>query len=262
MNFLFSYLKGIAIGAGAILPGVSSGVLCVIFGIYDKLLNSILEFFKDIKSNFLFLFPIILGLGTGIVLFGNILFCLFETYPIQTSFSFIGLILGSIPLLLKEVHKKYSFRLSYLLYTMFSILITLILIMLEKNITYNVNNTNFIYLVICGFFMSIGVVVPGVSSTAILMCLGIYNIYLSSVSSMYFPVLIPMGIGLIIGGVLFLKIIQYLLKHYHIQTYYSIIGFVIGSVLIIYPGFTLDSSHIVGLLCCVIGFKVANLLEK
>lgn len=262
MGVLFNYLKGIGIGAGAILPGISSGVLCVILGIYDKLIDSVLNFFHDIRSNFLFLFPIALGVATGIVLFGNILFYFFEVYPVQTSFTFIGLILGSIPLLLKQAHEKQYFRLSYLLYLCFSVLITLILIMIEKNITYNVNSTNFLYLVICGFFMSIGVVVPGVSSTAILMCFGIYDTYLAAVSSLYLPVLIPMGIGLVFGGLLFLKVIQYLLKYCHIQTYYSIIGFVIGSAFIIYPGFELDFSYIIGLLCCLIGFKLANMFKK
>ncbi len=92
MNFIFNFAKGIAIGAGAILPGISSGVICVIFGVYEKLLNAVLNFFKNIKENFKLLFPIGLGAVFGIVLFGNILKCLFYSYPIQTKFTFIGLI--------------------------------------------------------------------------------------------------------------------------------------------------------------------------
>lgn len=65
MNFLVNCVKGIAIGAGAILPGISSGVLCVIFGIYEKLLDSILNFFKDLKNNSKFLTPLIIGAGIG-----------------------------------------------------------------------------------------------------------------------------------------------------------------------------------------------------
>lgn len=134
--------------------------------------------------------------------------------------------------------------------------------MLENNLSYNINSNNWLYLILCGFFMSVGVVVPGVSSTAILMCFGIYDTYLASVSSLYFPVLIPLGIGLIIGGLLFLKLIQYFLNNYQVQTYYSIIGFVIGSVIIIYPGFYLDIEHIIGIICFFIGIKIANLFEK
>ena len=73
MKGFFNIIKGIFIGAGAIVPGVSSGVLCVIFGIYEKLLDSVLNFFKDIRNNLKFLFPIALGVGIGVLLFSNIL---------------------------------------------------------------------------------------------------------------------------------------------------------------------------------------------
>ena len=114
MKFLSNCLKGVAIGSGAILPGISSGVFCVIFGIYEKLLDSILNFFSDIKSNLKFLLPIIIGVGLGIILFGNLLnFCIYK-FPIQTNCIFIGLILGSIPALLfasfRFWHWLYLFR--------------------------------------------------------------------------------------------------------------------------------------------------------
>ena len=77
MQFIKNYLKGVAIGSGAILPGISSGVLCVVFGIYEKLLDSVLNFFKNIKENFKFIFPIALGGISGVILFGNLLNYLF-----------------------------------------------------------------------------------------------------------------------------------------------------------------------------------------
>ena len=86
MLFFKDFIKGLLIGAGAILPGVSSGVLCVIFGIYEKLLNCILNFFKNIKYNFKILFPIGIGTLCGILLFGNILKYIFYSYPIQSKF--------------------------------------------------------------------------------------------------------------------------------------------------------------------------------
>ena len=106
MYFIKNCLKGIAIGSGAILPGISSGVFCVIFGIYEKLLDSILNFSKDIKNNIKFLTPILIGTAFGFFIFGNILnYCLYN-FPIQTKSIFIGLIFGSIPALVKEVNKK------------------------------------------------------------------------------------------------------------------------------------------------------------
>lgn len=260
MNFIINYFKGIAIGAGAILPGISSGVLCVIFGIYEKLLNSVLNFFSDIKNNFHFLCPIILGILCGTILFGNVLQYLFVAFPNQTSFVFIGLILGSIPKLLKEVHTKHSFKLSYISYLFFALLLGILSVILEKNLPLqSMTNFSYFYLILCGFTMSVGIVVPGVSSTIILMLLGVYSTYLSSVSALYFPILIPMGIGLILGAFLFMKITKFLLEHFYTQTFYAIIGFTLGSIFVLYPGFSFDITGIISILCLVVGFIIANM---
>ena len=110
MNGFLNMIKGIFIGAGAIVPGVSSGVLCVIFGIYEKLLDSIIHFFKDIKSNIKFLLPIIIGVAIGVLIFSNFLNYFLINFPVQTKSIFIGLILGSVPSLIKESKKKKTLR--------------------------------------------------------------------------------------------------------------------------------------------------------
>lgn len=155
MKFLSNCLKGIAIGSGAILPGISSGVFCVILGIYEKLLDSILNFFNDVKSNFKFLFPIIIGIGLGILLFGNILnYCLYQ-FPIQTKSIFIGLILGSIPALIKEVNVKEKFKPSNLFFFLLSLSLGVGCIFLESSLKLQaIENINFLYLILCGFLMS------------------------------------------------------------------------------------------------------------
>ncbi len=156
MNFLFNCLKGIAIGSGAILPGISSGVFCVIFGIYEKLLDSILNFFCDTKKNLKFLFPIFLGIGFGILLFGNILnYCLYQ-FPLPTKSIFIGLILGSIPSLVKEINRKEKFKSFYLLFFLLALLIGIGCIFLETSLKIpSFENINFAYLILCGFLMSL-----------------------------------------------------------------------------------------------------------
>lgn len=156
MKFLLNCFKGIAIGSGAILPGISSGVFCVIFGIYEKLLDSILNFFSDVKNNFKFLLPLVIGIGFGVILFGNILnYCLYQ-FPIQTKSIFIGLILGSLPSLFQQVNKKQDFKPSYLLFFLLALIIGIACVVLEKNLTIQtVQNSNFLYLMLCGFFMSI-----------------------------------------------------------------------------------------------------------
>ena len=146
---------------GAILPGISSGVLCVIFGIYEKLLDSVLNFFKDIKNNTKFLMPILIGIGIGIIIFGNLLRFLFNNFTTQTLFCFIGVIIGGIPALIKTANEKSKFRLHYTIYTIFTFTFTLLLIYIENNITPTLHSSiSFLYLVLAGFIMSIGVVVP------------------------------------------------------------------------------------------------------
>lgn len=102
MISLKNFFVGILVGTGAILPGISSGVFCVIFGLYEKLLNAVLHFFKDIKKNTLFLLPIISGAFVGIFLLSNVLQFAFNKFYIITSYIFMGLILGSVPLVLKQ----------------------------------------------------------------------------------------------------------------------------------------------------------------
>ena len=156
MRFFSNCLKGIAIGSGAILPGISSGVFCVIFGIYEKLLYSILNFFHDIKNNFKFLSPIILGIGFGILLFGNVLNYCLAYFPIQTKSIFIGLILGSIPTLFQEVSNKEKSKPSYWFYFLLALFIGISCLFLETQLAIeSSNNTSFLYLFLCGFFMSV-----------------------------------------------------------------------------------------------------------
>lgn len=267
MKFIFDYVKGIAIGAGAILPGISSGVLCVVFGIYEKLLNSVLSFFSDWKKNLRFLAPIVLGGLTGIVLFGNLLEYLFTLFPVQTKFGFIGLILGCLPVLFKTANNKKGFRLHYLFYLFLTFLFAIGLLYLENILSvhediYCLTTYSFGFLVFAGFLMSVGVVVPGVSSTVILMLLGIYDVYLSAVSMVNMRILIPMGIGLILGGFLFMKSIQKLMEKHRQETYYGIIGFVVGSIPILFPGFTMDSTGLISIICMVVCFGIGYFFEK
>ena len=97
-----------------------------------------------------------------------------------------------------------------------------------------------------------GIVVPGVSSTIILMLLGIYPIYLSSVSSIYFPILFPIGIGVILGGFCFMKLTKYLLDHFYAPTFYAITGFTTGSIFVLLPSFSSGIDVILGALSCLL----------
>lgn len=239
------------------------GVLCVIFGIYEKLLDSILNFFKDVKNNFKFLCPIFIGIGIGVLIFSNILNYFFINFPIQIKSIFIGFILGSIPSLFKECRFKDNFKISYLFYIIVSFFIGIALVILENHFSSNVSfqSFSFLYLILAGFSMSIGIVVPGVSSTIILMIMGVYSTYLSSISTLYFPVLIPIGIGLIIGSFLFMKITNFLLKHFYAKTFSSIIGFSLGSIFVLLPNIFSFPSFVISILCIILGYLLMSFIK-
>ncbi len=273
MKFLTDIIKGIFIGAGAILPGISSGVFCVIFGIYDKLIENVLGIFKHFRKSVRYLTPIIIGGVIGIVIFGNILNSLLTRYPIPMKYLFIGLILGSIPVLIKKVNSNRGFRLHYFLFTFFAFSIGILMVLLENYLSSHIISnsiinsstfslTSILFLIIAGFFMSIGIVVPGVSSTVILMCFGIYNIYLSAISTMNLIILIPLGIGVLIGSLIFLKMINYLLNNFYMETFYAIIGFSLGSVLVLYEPLPFNIIGFCSICILIAGFYIANFFES
>lgn len=266
MTFILNFFIGIFIGFGAILPGVSSGVFCVAFGIYEKLVYSIIHFFKNVKKNILFLLPIGAGTFLGIILLGNVIKYIFFNYKIPSCFAFMGLILGTIPSLFSEISINKCMSLKKFLPIIISFIIGIIFVICEN--TLNLNSINLsissspIYLLFAGIIMSIGIIVPGISNTILLMCLGVYPSYISAIASMNFHILIPLGIGIIIGSLLWLKVINTLLHKHHEKTYLSIIGFSLGSLFVLYPGFTFNLigflSLMLFILCTIFSYKITN----
>lgn len=270
MNFVINIFKGILIGAGAILPGISSGVLCVILGIYETLIERVLHFFKNFKENFLFFLPLVIGGLISIIFISKALLYLLNNYMVPTSFCFIGLILGCIPSVFKQANsssKKNSKFLKYLL-LIFTFSFSIYLLALEKNSAnapLSINNISNLDLIKNGFLMSLGTVIPGISNTIILMILGGYNIYLEGLATFNLYILIPMGIGLLIGGFIFLKVIEFLFSNYKTYTYYAIIGFTLGSVFVLIPVFEFNFIFIFSILLMVFSFFVSykfSMLEK
>ena len=235
------------------------------FGLYEKIVDSIIHFFKDIKNNLRFLTPIAIGVFIGVFLFGNILKILFNKFYIPTSFAFIGLILGSLKLIIKQAHFK-KITLSHLIAFLVTLSLSIYLIALEHSLNFNMNVNSTSYLILAGVLMSAGIVIPGISKTVILMMLGIYEMYLAAVSTLNLSFLLPIGIGLVIGGIIFLFLINFLFKFAKSYTYFGIIGFIIGSIFVIYPGFTLNIQGIISILlliiCFIIGLELSSLKKE
>ena len=229
MTFILDVIKGFFIGAGAILPGISSGALCICFGLYEKLIKAILSFFSNIKENIRFLLPIVLGIFAGIFTFSNLLKFLYTNYSTYAKFFFAILIIASVPRIIKETQVK-KFKVQYILSFLITFSLGIYMVFLE-NISIDIDSEiSFISLLLAGIAMSFGVVIPGVSSTIILLLLGKYNIYLTALSRFDIQILFPLGIGLLIGSLALLYLIKLLLEKYKAITYFGILGFIVGSL--------------------------------
>ena len=260
MHDLKNFLKGLVLGISNIIPGVSAGTLAVVMGIYDKLLQAIAFIFKDFKKNFRFLFFIGLGIGCGILFFSYILEKLIGKYPWQVNYLFMGLIAGSFGMLFKTA-KSYNPKKSHFIYFFitFSILVIMKFMTNESivKIIVDVNFKNIMILFFSGFIASCALILPGISGAFILMLLGIYNSIISAVSNFNVLILFPFGLGVLAGLLLMSKFIQFLLEKYKSQSYMAILGFTVGSIISIFPGFEFSFLGLTCLIIFLIGYIIS-----
>lgn len=246
---MIALIKSILIGMFAIFPGISGSALAISLGIYDKLFSS----FKDIRKNYLFLLLVIIGIIVGVLVGSNIILYLTSLKNVMY-YIFIGLTIGSIPSMLKKIKKiRYiPMVLSFLLST-----ITLLFCMNIFN-----KNISFIKMIFGGIMFSFGKIVPGISSSFFLILLGIYDKILILFSN---PIIIfnnfyyyfPFIVGMIIGFLLFFKLIDYLLLNKYDLIYSILIGFIISSIIPIYPKFEFNFINIFGFLLMIISFIIS-----
>jgi putative membrane protein len=263
MDFISGFLKGLLIGIGGVAPGVSGGAIAVIFGLYEKITDAIADVFKDFKKNAIFFFPIVLGGGVGVFGFSKIMQYLFQYYEIQVKYLFIGLMIGTLPVVFKEANKK-GFRKIYIIPCIIAFGITILTIVLEKA-GFNIipeASPGILQLVFYGAVIGIGTIVPGISASFVLMYFGAYRIVLEGLADIKIAILIPVGAGFVISIILFAKLISLLFKRAYGYTYYAVLGFVIGSIIAIFPGIAFTSEYLTSILLFIIGYFVSFSLSR
>ena len=235
-----NFVKGILIGIAKIIPGFSGAVLMISFNLYDKAIMAVTHFFDDVKKNFLFLIELGLGILLGIVLFSKVLSYFLTHYYFYTISLFIGLIFGGIP----AVSKHFSFDKKNIFFVLLSFLLGTMLSFFHLHTTYVVRNNAFdlIIFFIAGVLEAVGTVMPGISSTALLMLLGIYPYYIHVISgvmsvsllreNLFF--LVPFSLGLFFGVIFISLLVNYLFSHYKEETFSVIFGFSLSSVFLLF----------------------------
>ena len=263
-------LKGFIIGIGKIIPGVSGALLAITLGVYDKALNAITNFFDNKKENTKLLITLAIGIILAILIFSKIINYALTKYFLITMLFFIGLIIGGIPNILKKVKTKNW----YIILISFSIIFLLTITQIDNNYILKNNFSDYLILVFAGFLEALGTVVPGISSTALLMIVGMYNLIINAISNLIdfnliitnIKIIIPFGIGLLIGLIAISIIINYLLNKHSEKTYSFVLGVTIASVLLLIiktfsSSFTIISLMI-GIIFLILGVIISLLLDK
>ena len=233
ISWIARMLKGMIIALGFILPGVSGGVLAAILGIYERMIRFLAHIKENFIENVLYFTPVAIGMVLGIAAFSYPVNLLLDNYKVIVLWGFAGAIIGTIPSLIKESVKEsdrdradtITFWLSFILSGVF---------LYSLNGMVGTLPANFLSFILAGALIALGILIPGLSPSNLLLILGLYTPMLTGFKRLdLFGTFLPIGIGGALALILFSKAMDYILKHYHSRVYHFIIGIVLSSALLI-----------------------------
>lgn len=273
IKYIMTCVKGICMGAADVVPGVSGGTIAFMTGIYEELIASINSidteavklifkgkfkaFWKHINGNFL------LSVATGILIsvfsLAKLMQFLLSDYPIRTWAFFFGLIVASSIFILKGVK---NWRIKDVIITLIGVVLGVTVCTLSP--TQTPDSLWFVF--ICGAIAICAMILPGISGSFILLILGKYDFMMNAIASMDWLVLIIFALGAATGILAFAKFLNWLLSKYHRATLLTLAGFIIGSLVKVWPWGNISADtidlHIPGaILFALIGFALVTSIE-
>lgn len=276
-------LRGIVIGIANIIPGVSGGTMMVSMGIYDKLIHCITHLFSELKKNILFLLPIVAGIGIGVVGGAIVLSEMYKQIPFQSSLLFVGLVVGSLPIMWKNVKGK-TIRPGYLIACILFFALVVFMALLgepqENAAELMFSFADVVKLFAVGVVAAATMVIPGVSGSMVLMLLGYHKPIMDSISDFIkyllkwnlegifqeMCVLVPFGIGVVLGIFVIAKLIEVIFVKFPLYAYWAIIGLILASPIGIISGIACPVIGVLeittGIVALVVGFVIAMKLGE
>ena len=278
MNMFKNIIKGMMIGIANIMPGVSGGTLAVSMGIYDKLIHCITHILSEFKESMKFLLPIFAGAGIALVALTFVIEALFQYYPIPTNLLFIGLIVGGLPPVVTKV-KSHKLSFGHILAGLLFFALVVGMAMWGDNgnrqVTLNLGIVPMIKLVLVGIIAAATMIIPGVSGSMVLLILGYYEPIIQQITAFCtavitldmagilhgIAILLPFGIGVLIGILGIAKIIEIIFEKYPVYAYCAIIGLIAASPIAIlvcsnFAGFSV-SVLLISIVTFAAGFGIA-----
>lgn len=255
-NLIILFLKGIFIGGSMTVPGVSGGSIAIIFGIYNSLIDAVADFFKHKLKSAILLLTVGLGGVVGILILSRPISSLLKTNPYETSFFFFGAVIGSLPMLFKRAEFKINIK--DFAFVIMGLFIVVALDLLPR--LNSINNT-FVF-IIAGFVGSIALILPGVSLSYFLLVLGVYESVINAINDFNLGVLIPFFISMVLGSFCFSKLISNALNKHPKFSFLSIIGFLLGSLTLLFPGIPPINNVLPSIFSFLVGAYVIYLIGK
>lgn len=249
-DWFIRLIKGCFVGIGFILPGLSGGVLAVIFGIYDPLIRFLANLRHQFIKNAVYFVPVLIGAAIGIVLFSVVVEKAFGKYAAQFVCLFVGFVAGTFPSLYKTAGKHGRKPSDILVFIASTLAIFTLMLIGGQQLT-EVTPNLFVWLG-SGLLMGFGLIVPGMSPSNFLIYFGLYDKMATGIKDFDFAVIIPLIIGFVVCVLLFAKVAAYLFKKHYAGMYHFILGMVVGSSLaifptVVFPAFSANQLAIAGL---------------
>ncbi|BBE31055.1 DUF368 domain-containing protein [Tepiditoga spiralis] len=249
------FFLGFLIGLANLVPGISGGTIAVISGKYEQLLTSVSDFisFKFNKKMLMFLLMLFLGAGVSVIGFSKVITYLFSNFEIYLVGTFVGLIFGGIVYLFKKINLKSK---TNLLTIISSIIIFLIIFFMLPSTKAN-GNLNFFYLIFAGIIGAATMVLPGISGSSMLLIMGVYEPFIKAISEFDMTIILPVGIGVIIGLIFIVKLLDFLLKKNEQVVMSFLIGLTIAGTVKIFPHL-----NFLVIVFIFVGFYLGYIMEK
>lgn len=271
---LLLILKGGLIGVANIIPGVSGGTMAVVLGIYEQLIEALGEFFTNAsrrKAYLMFLLKIGIGAVLAVVALSWVMDYLLTYYKAYTYLFFVGLIAGSIPTIYRSHHDMKFDGIAGMAFAFGAVLILLFEfsgvqkpeVVVESVSTVQLPLHQMGALFVGGILAGGSMIVPGISGSFMLVLLGQYETVIRAVKTMNVGIIGILGAGVVLGILIFARLMDVFLKKWPRETFYFILGLVVASLIAIFPGVPQSLlQFVVGTGILLSGIVVATRLER
>ena len=233
-SWWFRFVKGMFVGSGFIVPGISGGALAAIFGIYERMIRFLADLRKDFKDNLFFFIPVGLGALAGIAILSWGVSYLLGTYETIVLWFFVGAIVGTAPALWKEAGKEGRSKQDITI-MLVSFVLGLIFLIFSTSQMNGQMDANFLSWMLCGFLISLGILVPGLSPSNFIVILGLYQAMADGFKTFDLSVIIPIGLGGLLTVILLSKLVKRIFDSHYSQFFHFIVGIVAASTVLVIP---------------------------